>query len=159
MKSQTDGNRKLAATVQQTGQSTFVSDSCPLQSTGSHTLTAEQYEQLLALLNKQHLEFSPHVEQQHSAYLAGKSFCLLTTQPQQSWIVDSGATNHITPHLHLFRSFSIVPKACYITMPNGRQVEVKHIGTVLLNPNIILQGVLHAPDFQFNLLSASKLAR
>jgi len=91
--------------------------------------------------------------------LAGKAVCLLSTQLQQSWIVDSGATDHITPHLHLFHSFSPMTKVCSITMPNGRQVAVKHVGTVMLHPNIILQGVLHVPDFHFNLLSASKLAK
>ena len=99
------------------------------------------------------------MDQQHSAYLAGKTFCLFSPQSQQNWIVDSGATDHITPHLHLFHSFSPMAKVCSIIMPNGKQVAVKHVGTVVLHPNIILQDVLHIPDFQFNLLSASKLAK
>jgi len=74
-------------------------------------------------------------------------------------MVDSGATDHITPHLHLFHFFTPMTKACFITMPNGRQVQVKHVGTVILNANITLNDVLHVLDFQFNLLSASKLAK
>jgi len=38
-------------------------------------------------------------------------------------------------------------------------VQVQHIGNVPLNAEITLQNVLHVPDFQFNLLSASKLAK
>ena len=96
---------------------------------------------------------------QHNGYLGGKSFYLLTTQPKLSWIVNSGATDHITLHLHLFISDSPVRQKCFITMPNGRKVDIKHIGSVVLNASLILQDVLHVPDFQFNLLSASKLAK
>ena len=50
------------------------------ESVGNHTLTSEQYEQLLALLSKQNMQVTPNVEASHSAYLAGKLFCLLTAQ-------------------------------------------------------------------------------
>ena len=62
-------------------------------------------------------------------------------------------------HHILLNSYVPVSRACFITMPNGRKVEVKHIGTVLLFGNIILRDVLHVPEFRFNLLSASKLAK
>ena len=65
--------------------------------------------------------------------------------------MDRGATDHITPLLHLFQSYKPVTHDCYITMPSGRQVQVKNIGTVALNIEIRLQDVLHVPDFQFNL--------
>ena len=48
---------------------------------------------------------------------------------------------------------------CFITIPNGKQVQVQHIGTVFLTDKITLHNVFHVPDFQFNLLSASKLAK
>ena len=101
------------------------------------------------------MEVIANINKSHAAFLAGKSFCLLTAQPNSRWIIDSRATDHITPHLHLFHSHAPVSKACFITMPNGKQVQVQHIGTVILSS---LQEVLHIPDFQFNLLSPSKLA-
>ena len=76
-----------------------------------------------------------------------------------SWIIDSEATNHITPHLYLFQTFVPVTRACFITMPNGQSVQVKNIATVALNGSIVLKDVLHVPDFHFNLLSATKLAK
>jgi len=76
-----------------------------------------------------------------------------------SRIVDSGATDHITPHLYLFSTYSPVPQSCFITMPNGRQAQVLHVGTIILSKDIILQEVLHVPDFHFNILSASKIAK
>jgi len=105
------------------------------------------------------MEISPHLENDQAAFLAGKIFCLLSAQPGLHWIVDSGATDHITPHLHLFHSYTTVSRPYSITMPNGQQVQVRHIGSVILSPNITLQGVLHVPEFQYNLLSASKLAK
>jgi len=99
------------------------------------------------------------MDNNQAAFLAGKTFCFLSTQPGLHWIVDSGAIDHITPHLHLFHSYSTVSKPCFIIMPNGKQVQVNHIGSVILNANITLQEVLHVLEFQYNLLSASKLAK
>jgi len=99
------------------------------------------------------------MDNSQSAFLTGKNFCFLSTQSGFKWIIDSGATDHITPHLHLFHSYQIVSKPCFITMPTGKQVQVQHVGTVQLSPSIILQGVLHVPDFQFSLLSASELTK
>jgi len=42
-------------------------------------------------------------------------------------------------------------------MPNGKHSKIVHIGSVQLTPNLELSNVLHVPDFQFNLLSVSKL--
>ena len=44
-------------------------------------------------------------------------------------------------------------------MPNGRQAKIHHIGTIQLTPSLTLFNALHVPDFHYNLLSASKLAK
>jgi len=44
-------------------------------------------------------------------------------------------------------------------MPNGKQAEIKHVGSMKLQPGLILRDVLHILDFQFNVLSISKLTR
>ena len=113
----------------------------------------------MSLLTKHNMAVAPNTEEQHSAYLTGKSLCLFTAKPEMSWIIDSGAIDYITPHLHLFKSPVPVTRACFINMLNGKSVQVKNIGTVLLNGSILLKDVLYVPDFQFNLLSASKLAK
>lgn len=48
--------------------------------------------------------------------------------------------------------------ASEVMMPNGDKVEVSHIGTVRLNERLILNSVLCVPSFNFNLISARKLA-
>jgi len=112
----------------------------------------------MTLLNRQNMVVTPHTEDDHSAYLASKCFCLFTAKPDLSWIIDSGDTDHITPHLHLFQSFVLVSRPCFITLPNGKNIQLQNIGTVALNANIVLHDVLHVPKFHFNLLPASKLA-
>ena len=116
-------------------------------STGQHTLTLEQYEQLMTLLSKQNMVVTPQTEEHHSAYLSGKSFYLFTAKLGLSWIIDSGATDRITPHLHLFQSFVPVSRPCFIILPNGKNIQVQNIVTIALNANIILHDVLHVPEF------------
>ena len=132
---------------------------CIRDRSGHHTLTSEEYAKVLPLLGKQDVDVTHNVDTLHNSYLAGKSFCLLTSSNDSSWIVDSGVTYHITPHLHLFSVYVPVTQSCYITMPNGRQAQVYHVGTIVLSKDIILKDVFHVPDFHFNLLSANKIAK
>jgi len=73
------------------------------------------------------------------------------------WIIDSGASDHITPHLNLLSSVQKLSNPGFITMPNGKQSSIEHVGTVQLSPTLVLTNVLHVLDFEFNLLSVSKL--
>lgn len=91
--------------------------------------------------------------------MAGKPFCFLTSFNNQDWIIDSGASDHITPHFELLHSVQPLKIPRLITMPNGKQSKITHIGSVKLTPTLTLCNVLHVPDFQFNLLSVSKLCR
>ena len=153
---QLDKGRRLAASVQQENTGMEFTAGHP---SGHHPLTTEHYNQLLCFVNKQNMEITHSEDNTQAGFLAGKSFCFLTANLGLRWIIDSGATDHITPHLHLFHSYTVITKACFITMPNGKHVQVKHIGTIVLSPSITLQEVLHVPDFQLNLLSAIKLAK
>ena len=50
-----------------------------------------------------------------------------------------------------------VQAACYITMTNGRQALIKHVGSLVLAHGLTLENVLHVPEFEFNLLPIGKL--
>ncbi|XP_074323590.1 uncharacterized protein LOC141660503 [Apium graveolens] len=73
------------------------------------------------------------------------------------WIIDSGATHHITPDLSLLDSSTAVNSEIYL--PNGDIYVVSHIGTVQLTPYLCLQNVLVVPKFQCNLLSVPQLTK
>jgi len=83
-------------------------------------------------------------------------FVFFTSIDSHTWIIDSGASDHITPDLSLLHDVKVFFGCCYITMPNGKKAYMKHIGSLVLSPGLVLKGVLHVPDFHFNLLSISK---
>ena len=88
-----------------------------------------------------------------SVNLVGTTFtCILF-----SWIIDSGASNHICTSLSLFSSYSPVHNQISVQQPNGFQAPVKHIGTINISPSLLLTNVYHIPTFKFNLLSVSQL--
>jgi len=64
MRGQGDKGRRLAASVQQSDSGMPFIESSSVQPTGHHTLTSEQYEQLIALLSKQNMEVTPNLENQ-----------------------------------------------------------------------------------------------
>ncbi|GAA0150555.1 hypothetical protein LIER_37132 [Lithospermum erythrorhizon] len=91
------------------------------------------------------------------ALMAGKAPHFVVHKVAHQWIIESGASDHITPYLSLFTSYQPVPESTYIIIPNGSHILIKHIGAVRLSSNISLKNVLHIPDFQYNLLSIQKL--
>jgi len=110
----------------------------------------------MTLLSKQQAESSagPSVG---TGFMAGNSFCFLTSFANKNWIIDSGASDHITPNLEMFTSVQKLSTPGYITLPNGKYSKIVHTGSVQLSPTLLLTNVPHVPDFQFNLLSVSKL--
>ncbi|XP_021762911.1 uncharacterized protein LOC110727641 [Chenopodium quinoa] len=82
------------------------------------------------------------------------------TNYQRTWIIDSGATDHICSNSSLFDSYDLFDKfPSTITVANGKLVEVKHIGTVKFDNGIVLNNVMHVPDLHFNLISTHRICR
>lgn len=77
-----------------------------------------------------------------------------------SWIVDSGATSHVTPRKDFFSFYTPVSSGV-LKMGNAGEVKVFGVGTVCLKTNIettlVLQNVKHAPDIPLNLISVGQL--
>jgi len=112
----------------------------------------------MVLLNKQQSE-NISGSSVGTGFLAGKHFCFLTSFANGDWIIDSNASDHITPNLDILTSVQKLSIPGFITMPNGKHSRIAHIGSLQLTPTLLLTNVLHVPDFQFNLLSASKLCK
>jgi len=60
--------------------------------------------------------------------LASNIVCLLTSAAYDTWIIDSGASDHMTSHYSLVHTTQEVSQPCFITTPNGKQAVVTHIG-------------------------------
>jgi len=91
--------------------------------------------------------------------MAGKGYCMLTSFCHNTWIVDSGANDHIIYDLSLLHNVKLVRIPCYITLPNGKKAQVKNVGSLFMGSGLELENVLHIPKFQFHLLSISKLTK
>lgn len=80
-----------------------------------------------------------------------------------TWIVDSGATQHMTPHKHAFDSYESISGRNVFMGDNG-VVEVTGKGSIIVETNvegqrrrIVVHDVLHVPKLHANLLSVGKL--
>jgi len=79
------------------------------------------------------------------------------------WIVDSGATQHMTPHRYAFDTYESISGRKVFMGDNG-MVEAVGKGSIVVESNvegharrIVVQDVLHVPKLHANLLSVSKL--
>lgn len=76
---------------------------------------------------------------------------------KHTWIIDSGATHHITPYIDIIDNPYSVNSELHL--PNGDISIVSHIGNVSLPNDIVLKDVLVVPTFQCNLLSVPQLTK
>ena len=73
-----------------------------------------------------------------------------------SWIIDSGATDHMVCSPSFF--ISDITKVSYkVSLPNDTFVLATHLGDIQLTNNIVLNDVLCIPSFSFNLISVKRL--
>ncbi len=84
------------------------------------------------------------------------AFHVRTGKP--TWILDSGANDHMTGESSLFSS-PLIPITQSVSLADGSTSHISHKGDVILLSDIILSSVLHVPNFAFNLLSVSRLAK
>ncbi|GAA0138427.1 hypothetical protein LIER_00176 [Lithospermum erythrorhizon] len=122
---------------------------------GEKSLTDDQFNKLVGMLNS--TSISEGSAGSSSAMAVGNPCCFNANSLINRWILDTGATYHITPHLSLFKTYNTLSHVAYITIPDGTQVAIEHVGTVHISNHLVLHNVLHVPQFKFNLLSIQKL--
>ncbi|GJV35439.1 retrovirus-related pol polyprotein from transposon TNT 1-94 [Tanacetum coccineum] len=64
------------------------------------------------------------------------------------WIVDTGASDHMSPHLHLFHSLRVLKKPIKIRLPDGTSKWVEKVGHIRINNLLTLHNVFYVPDFK-----------
>ncbi|XP_014490460.1 uncharacterized protein LOC106753175 [Vigna radiata var. radiata] len=75
-----------------------------------------------------------------------------------SWILDTGATDHVTHDKRNFVTFHKI-KPISIRLPNNAIITVEHAGTVQFSKIFVIFNVLYIPDFCFNLISVQSLIK
>jgi len=80
--------------------------------------------------------------------------CHIVSSPQNvSWILDTGATDHMICSPILFKSIILPKTQSKVHLPNGQHVPIVFTGTVKFSPDIILHNALYVPVFNINLIS------
>ena len=73
------------------------------------------------------------------------------------WVIDSGASDHMTRHINLLSNFQPCDKNWTVKVADGSLSRVVGTSSIALSKNIILKSVLLVPNLDCNLLSISKL--
>lgn len=126
-------------------------------------MTKDQFQDLLTFLERKQQHKMDHNPLDDPTALASTSnvtgtFCLLSHIDSSSWIIDSGASDHMCNNHTFFLNLRKLNGFNHtITIPDGRKVRVRHIGDLQLTKHILLHNVLYVPEFQFSLISVPKL--
>ena len=106
-------------------------------------------------------------QQQQQPFAMMMSGSMSSKEQQQSdpydWIVDSGASKHVTPFKFLFESLSPLPAPTTVTFGNGQAAPAAGQGNILLHVTVqgeqrtvLLRNVLWVPGAAHNLLSVQQ---
>ena len=87
-----------------------------------------------------------------SAFIVGK-------KRKKPWIVDSGASDHMTGDATIFCTYSPCPNNLTVRIADGSLSKVAGTGSVVLSRDLTLNSVLLVPNLDCNLLSISKLTK
>lgn len=102
------------------------------------TSITEQLNKIMAMLTglsnqSSIVNFSRSNENEH---IAGIVCLLFINLSPNDWIIDTGSTDHITPHKHILTNVKRLENLWSVTMPNGTSVKVNYIGDCKLSRNI-----------------------
>ncbi|KAK9697995.1 hypothetical protein RND81_08G075400 [Saponaria officinalis] len=81
------------------------------------------------------------------------------TRSKYEWVIDSGATDHMSSHLDVLSIVKTMSEKPRVNLPNGGYVRVTHKGDVTLRNGLQLKNVLYVPEFQQNLPYVQRLIR
>ena len=80
----------------------------------------------------------------------------LTSAP---WIIDSGASDHMTNTSSLFKTYSVCSGNQKVRIADESLSSIAGKGSIQISDTIVLKFVLHVPNLSCNLLSVSKLSQ
>lgn len=134
------------------------------------SLSKEQMEKLYQVLNAQSSNQNQSTAQgQQSQPASGTSLLaqkgtFMTalsgiSEVAEPWVIDSGATDHMTGCANLFCSYKPSPGNLKIKIADGSLTTVVGTGTINISPQITLKDALHVPKLSCNLLSVSKITK
>ena len=86
------------------------------------------------------------------------SISLFTKDVSSAWILDSGATDHMTFSEKSFESYETLAPGKNVQTADGTLLPVVGVGTMKMQPIGTITNVLHVPNLFINLISVQKVA-
>ncbi|XP_070010094.1 uncharacterized protein [Nicotiana sylvestris] len=120
---------------------------------GGHCVLTENMEPTALFATKQ------YAQKQGKKNYNLECISLSDSNSNPTWIVDTGATNHMTGNERLLVDATKVGNSGQVQMPNGESAQITHVGNCHLLGGDFIKDVLCVPTFKFNLLSVSKLTK
>lgn len=124
--------------------------------------TQQQLDQLVKLLptltTKATIRDS-ETDEEIDNHFSGMISCFHVTGLTDEWIIDSGASDHMTPSLSKLSEVVQVQNSPRINLPTGDTTKITHMGRTSVAPGLTLKNVLCVPNFKHNLLSVQKLIK
>lgn len=87
------------------------------------------------------------------------AFSASVSSPSYSWIIDSGASDHMTGASSFFSSYSVCSGKDKVCIADGSYSSIVDKGNIPVTPSLPLSSVLHVSKFTLNLLSVSHLTK
>ncbi|KAG6512381.1 hypothetical protein ZIOFF_030492 [Zingiber officinale] len=117
------------------------------------------------IVNLQHLlsrlQASSSVSTPAQAHTGIRSLGLSVTGPSfySPWVIDSGATDHMTNAANSFISYSLSSGQEKVIIADGTKATVASKGSIKLTDHFFLSSALHVPSVSINLLSVSSITK
>lgn len=121
--------------------------------------TPQQLEQLAQLMQLNNLQSSASGGDIPDTPFSGMISCNSAQSLSNDWIIDSGASDHMTHQLSNLQLPVPVTPQTHINLPTGATVNIYHTGIVSLSNNFSLTDVLCVPHFKHNMLSVQNLIK
>ncbi|KAL2896259.1 Retrovirus-related Pol polyprotein from transposon RE1 [Bienertia sinuspersici] len=120
-------------------------------------ITASQLEKLLKMLPIPYKGGDSENEEEMEANLIELIICNMAQSVSYEWIIESGATHHMTGNGKFLSDVVKSQNQPKISMPTGHTTGVTEVGNVKLENDLCLKNILHIPAFKYNLMSVQKL--
>lgn len=133
----------------------------PKSASETSAFSKEQLEQLYQLMSSHSISNTPN----SSSYIASSSLAQKGTYPAtftagsklNPWIIDSGATDHMTGSSSIFSSYSPLSGNLKVKIADGSLTSIAGKGSIIISPSLTLLNVLHVPKISCNLISVSRI--
>ena len=111
-------------------------------------------EHLLALLKSNSTSGTPSVS---VAHIGNELYALSRRFKSTPWIINSGASNHMTNSSNMFESYSPCPGNKKVRIVDGNFPPIPRKGLIKISEGIDLKSVLHVPKLVTSCLLANYL--